>query len=258
MHPGGPEEGEDDMSVIVLVHGALHYGDLWRPTAGALAELNYEVHHPTAYGNNLGDDVNAGHDPAWRSVADYIVDNDLRDVALVGHSWGGTIVSKVAEAVTDRLARLVYYSALILADGQSELDELPPTLRRGIEQNAAERGDGTFALDWPVWRDVFIQDATTELARQTFGQLRPHPVKTVTDRLDLTRFYTDVLGTVPTSVIDCTADMTLGTDPNFGFHPHMSARLGLFRLVQLPGATHEVLLTDPVRLAGAIDQAVRP
>src|SRR6187402_3480394 len=59
------------------------------------------------------------------SIVNYIADNDLRDFVLVGHSYGGTIIAKVAEAVPDRIERLVFWSAFVLLDGQSLLDETP-------------------------------------------------------------------------------------------------------------------------------------
>ncbi|MFM1855107.1 MAG: hypothetical protein RLZ83_416, partial [Pseudomonadota bacterium] len=51
-------------------------------------------------------------------------------------------------------------------------------------------------------------------------------------------------------------DIALPQGPEWGWHPRMSSRLGLFRLVQIPGS-HEVMFTAPERLAGAIIDAGR-
>ena len=55
---------------------------------------------------------------------------------LVGHSYGGTIIGKVAEAVPEPLRRLVFWNAFVLLDGQSLLDETPQNVTF-VEQGAA-------------------------------------------------------------------------------------------------------------------------
>ena len=56
----------------------------------------------------------------------YIEQNELRDIVLVGHSYGGTIISAVAEAIGERIKRLVYWNAFVLLDGESIDDVSPP------------------------------------------------------------------------------------------------------------------------------------
>jgi pimeloyl-ACP methyl ester carboxylesterase len=241
------------MATFVLIHGAWHYGELWQPTAEALRAKGHVVHHPTVGGNEPGADLHISHAEACAPVVQYIVDNDLRDIVLVGHSYGGTVISKVAEVTADRIKRLVYWNAFVCENGNSLFDEVPPPIRGALEKSAADRGDGGCVLPFPVWREVFIQDAPLELAERSYAQLRPHPIRTFMDKLDLTTFYSLQM---PKSYINCTEDMTLTQLPEFGWHPRMSHRLGLFRLVQMPGS-HEVLFTDPEGLADAIDRAGR-
>lgn len=242
------------MSTIVLVHGGWHHGELWEPTAEALRQRGHDVHHPTVGGNRPGDDQFLSHAQACKPVVDYIVENDLRDVVLVGHSYGGSVISKVAEQVEERLTRLVYYNGFVVADGNSVYDEFPPPLQAAVDASTAERGDGTCFLPFEVWRELFIQDAPVELARSTYDRLRPHPTSTFTDKLDMSKFYTL---TVPKSYINCTEDMTLTQLPEWGWHPRMSHRLGVFRLVQMPGS-HQVLNSNPEGLAHSIEMASRP
>lgn len=241
------------MSTFVLIHGGWHHGDLWKPTAEALRALGHEVHHPTVGGNNEGDDLTIGHAEACRPVIDYLVDQDLTGVVLVGHSYGGSVISKMAEAVPERIARLVYSNAFVCEDGNSVADECPPILRDAMKASADERGDGGCVLPFVAWRELFIQDADIELARWSFEQLRPHPVATLFDKLDLKKFYSLE---IPKSFVNCTEDMTLTQLPEWGWHPRMSSRLGLFRLVQMPG-THEVMFSNPKGLADALHLAGR-
>ena len=51
---------------------------------------------------------------------------DLRDVVLVGHSYGGAVVTGVADRARDRIRRLIYPDAFVLRDGQSLRDVCPP------------------------------------------------------------------------------------------------------------------------------------
>jgi hypothetical protein len=83
--------------------------------------------------------------------------------------------------------------------------------------------------------------------------LTSEPYQPLIDKLDLKKFQT--LQT-PRSYINCTEDIALPPGPDWGWHPRMSSRLGLYRLVQLPGS-HEVMFTAPQRLAEAIVAAGR-
>ena len=58
---------------------------------------------------------------------------DLHEVILVGHSYGGLVITGVAEQVPERLAQLVYLDGLVPQDGQSGWDVTDPGLRARIE-----------------------------------------------------------------------------------------------------------------------------
>ena len=102
--------GGGAMSTYVLIHGAWHDGSCWDDVAGELRAAGHDVHAPTLAGQGRGDvDRSVGHADAVASAADAIVGADLRDIVLVGHSYGGTIVSKLAEQLhrADPAARLL-------------------------------------------------------------------------------------------------------------------------------------------------------
>jgi len=108
-------------------------------------------------------------------------------------------------------------------------------------------------MPFPIWREAFINDGDLATAERTYALLSPEPYQPFIDKLDLKKFAT--LQT-PRSYINCTEDTALPPGPEWGWHPRMSSRLGLFRLVQIPGS-HEVMFTAPERLAGAIVEAGR-
>jgi pimeloyl-ACP methyl ester carboxylesterase len=117
---------------------------------------------------------------------------------------------------------------------------------------AAASGDNTVTLPFDIWREAFIQDADLETARRTYDQLSSEPLQPILDKLDLKRFYR--LET-PKTYLNGTEDTALPPG-EWGWHPRMSSRLGLHRLVQLPGS-HEVMFTNPELLAEKIVEAGR-
>ena len=102
----------------VLVHGAWHTGAEMEAVAGHLRQSGHVVHCPTIAGNNKDDDrEKTGLEQAISSIVAYIEANNLRDIRLVGHSYGGMVISGVADRLTDRIRRLVYVNAFVPLDG---------------------------------------------------------------------------------------------------------------------------------------------
>jgi pimeloyl-ACP methyl ester carboxylesterase len=237
---------------IVLVHGSWHTGELWAPVADHLRAAGHEVHTPTVAGHGKGVDKRVNHAQCTQSITDYLVQRNLHDVVLLGHSYGGTIISKVVEAVPERISRLIYWNAFVLQDGESLNDNVPPHYRGLFDQISAASPDGSVIMPFPIWREAFINDGDLATAQRTYELLSPEPYQPFIDKLDLKKFY--ALQT-PRSYINCTEDIALPPG-EWGWHPRMSGRLGLYRLVQIPGS-HEVMFTAPQRLAEAIVMAGR-
>ncbi|MEQ8344976.1 MAG: alpha/beta fold hydrolase [Sneathiellaceae bacterium] len=240
---------------IVLVHGAWHDGSLWAEVAAPLRAAGHEVHTPTLAGNGPGEvDRTIGHAEAVQSAIDYVTGNDLSDFVLLGHSYGGTIISKMAEAMPERIRRLVYWNAFVLQDGESVESVSPPAYKGMMDQIVASGayGPGGVKLPFPVWREAFMNDASLALAEKTYGMTTPHPHRTLTDRLELKSFY-DLQ--IPRSYLNCTDDIAMPVG-DYAWMPRFPARLGLCRLVQMPGG-HEACFTNPALLADKIMEAGR-
>jgi len=238
---------------FVLIHGAWHTGEHWQPVADHLRAAGHEVHTPTVAGHGKNVNKAVSHADGVQSVVDYLREHDLKDVVLLGHSYGGTIISAVVQAVPERVRRLIYQNAFVLRDGESLLDAVSPMQQAIFRQLAATSDDNTVMLPFDVWREAFINDADLALAQSAFESLSPEPFCSFADKLDLKKFYT--LDT-PRSYLNCTEDIALPPGETSGWHPRLSSRLGIYRLVQIPGS-HEVLFTAPERLAGAIVEAGR-
>ncbi len=240
------------MSTFVLVHGAWHDGSAWKAVIQQLEAKGHQAFAPTIAGHGKGVNKNVNHAQCTQSIVDYIVEKDLTDIVLLGHSFGGTIVLKVAEAIADRIRRLIFLGAFIPNDGESLIDNIPPDAQALFDQLARASNDNTITMPFEIWREAFLNDADLELARSSYAQLSPTPYQTWIDKLDLEQFYAL---SIPKSYLYCTEDNGL-PQGEWGWHPRMSNRLGLFRLVQMPGG-HEVMFSNPIGLAEKIMVAGR-
>ena len=237
---------------FVLVHGSWHDGSHWDQVIDRLEQSGHVAYGPTLAGHGKDASKDVEHDDCVNTIVDFIVGRDLHDVVLVGHSFGGTVLARVAEEIPERLRRLVFCSAFIPQPGNSLLDEVPPHYRELFSDIAASSTDNTLMLPFPVWRETFIQSVDLAEAERVYATLSPEPFALFTEKLDLRRFYQL---DIPKSFINATEDTVLPPG-EWGWHPRMSGRLGLYRLVQMPGP-HEVMLTDPRGFADKIVEAGR-
>ncbi|MGL4621804.1 MAG: alpha/beta fold hydrolase [Chroococcidiopsis sp.] len=240
------------MSIFVLVHGSWHDGSTWEPVIKHLEAKGHQAFAPTVAGHGQGVNKNVNHAQCTQSVVDYIVGKDLTDIVLLGHSFGGTIVAKAAEAIRDRIRRLIFFDAFILNDGESLTDNIPPDSQALFDSLARESDDRTVMMSFEIWREAFLNDADFELAKSSYARLSSEPYQPWIDKLDLKQFYSLP---IPKSYLYCSEDIAL-PQGEWGWHPKMSSRLGLFRLVQMPGS-HEVMFSNPSGLAEKIIVAGR-
>jgi pimeloyl-ACP methyl ester carboxylesterase len=173
------------MATFVVVHGAWSGAHAWRWVRPLLRSAGHEVFTPSLTG--LGErahlaDPRTDLDTHIEDVVAVLHYEDLRDVVLVGHSYGGMVLTGVADRTSDRLARLVYLDADVPVDGQSEFDLLPPEESAGYEA-AAREGDG-----WripPPFPDP-LPPGTPAVVAWAVERMVPHPLRTLTQPLRLT------------------------------------------------------------------------
>jgi pimeloyl-ACP methyl ester carboxylesterase len=237
---------------LVLIHAAWHTGTDFETIANILREAGHAVYCPTLRGNRNEDDRSKiGLEDAISSVIEFIEENDLTDIRLVGHSYAGMVISGVADRLETRLRRIVYLNAFVPLDGQSLIDMIPPSFAAAFAA-IAEANNGAVLLPFETWRETFINDADIALARSTYDRLNPQPYRTMDDKISLQRPLSEM--SIGKSYINCQQDISL--PHSYPWHPRLSERLGLFRLVELPGS-HETVFSNPVRLAQAIWEAAR-
>ena len=133
------------MSTFVLVHGAWHGSWCWKRVRKALQDQGHQVFTPTLTGLGersplLSPAVNL--DTHIDDVVNLIRWEELSDVVLCGHSYGGAVISGVADRIPDRIRALVYLDALVLEDGQSLHDILTEGQRQQQLDGANTAGEG--------------------------------------------------------------------------------------------------------------------
>ncbi len=133
-------------STFVLLHGAWHGGWCYSRVARLLRSKGYDVFTPTLTG--LGERSHLAS-PAINAsthvqdVLNVIAFEGLDDIVLVGHSYGGQIITAVADAVPEKIRSLVYLDAFVGEDGKSIFDMDSPSATAAYIDMAQSNGGGT-------------------------------------------------------------------------------------------------------------------
>src|ERR1044072_369504 len=115
------------MATIVLAHGAWSAAWAWKKMRPLFAAAGHQFFSPTSMG--LGERADLAHHEIdltthINDVAAVLDCEDLKDVALLGRSYGGRVATCVADKAPRRIARIVYIDAFAPEDGQSLFDLL--------------------------------------------------------------------------------------------------------------------------------------
>lgn len=133
------------MTDFVLVHGAWHGAWCWQRVATRLEAAGHRVHLPVLAGVGERAAELAPDNDLETHIGDVLAVMDqggLRDVVLVGHSYGGMLISAVADRMAGRVGALVYVDAHVPGDGQSVLDMRPEAHNIVLREQVARHGDG--------------------------------------------------------------------------------------------------------------------
>src|SRR5438270_4973331 len=186
------------MATIVVCHGAWGGGWAWRRMRAPLRARGHELFTPTYTG--LADrfrDLSASVGLATHieDVAALLFCEDLNNVVLVGHSYGGMVATGVADREPGRIARIIYLDAFVPEDGQSVLGLHSPEQRQRLREIAELHGAGWLMPPSPLAADVTPGDAAWLKARR-----KPQPLKTFEEPIRLT----GAAAGLPRSYIYCT------------------------------------------------------
>ncbi len=166
------------MATILVCHGAWSAGWAWKKMRPLLRALGHELLTPTYTG--LGERAHLASpmvdlETHVQDVLGVIECEDLRDVVLLGHSYGGMVATGVADRVPDRLRQLIYLDAFVPGDGQSlnDLRPAPATPTPPVE-------------NWLVPPNPSADDTSAEDLAWTMPRRRFQPARTFAQKLRLT------------------------------------------------------------------------
>ncbi len=209
-------------ATFVLVHGAWGGAWDWKTVDRLLRVRGHPVYRPTLTGLGKRSHLvspEIGLDTHIQDVVNEILWEGLDDVILVGHSYGGMVITGVADRIPDRIRELVYVDAFAPEPGERLANPASPRF--------ANVQDGLVIPDWepadkPIPKDV------------------PHPLKSFTDRLELVNGIPDI----PSRYI-LTREPGAGSD-DFQHHAERAAARDWPVVVMEAG--HVPNRTDPLEL----------
>jgi pimeloyl-ACP methyl ester carboxylesterase len=174
------------MTNFVLIHGALHGGWCWRPVVQRLEAGGHNVFAPSLTG--LGDRVHllsrsVNLETHATDVVNLIEAEELDDLVLVGHSYGGMVVTQAADRVAARIRGIVFLDAYVAEDGKSAMDLMTPMRAAGMRKLAETAGQG-----WLMPPMSAAAMGVTDPKDQAWVDRRcvPHPLATMTQPARIT------------------------------------------------------------------------
>jgi len=236
------------MATFVFVHGAWHGGWCWKKLIPLLQREDHTVFTPSLTG--LGDrahlltpDVNLS--THVQDIVNLLEYEDLQDVTLVGHSYGGMVISAVAGRVPERVRQLVYLDAFVPEDGQSLFDLISAEDRARFVEMAQNGGDGWRIPPFPLARWGVTDEADV---RWMSPRLAPHPLKSFTDTLKLEH-------PIPANIKRAYISCLIHRKPHYERVANIVSQDPAWQYYEL-NAGHDSMVTAPDQLASALLKSV--
>jgi pimeloyl-ACP methyl ester carboxylesterase len=179
------------MTTYVLVGGGWLGGWCWQSVARRLRDEGHDAYPATLTG--LGERVHLASpqvnlDTHITDVVNLIEFEDLHDVVLLGHSYGGLVVTGAADLMPERISCLVYLDTAPLPDGGMLIEKFPPDLRKRTEDQVRELGEGwKFPIPPPEELALMasLEGVDEDHLRLLYSRATPQPFGTYTQALHL-------------------------------------------------------------------------
>jgi pimeloyl-ACP methyl ester carboxylesterase len=232
---------------FVLVHGGGFSGSCWDELGPLLHESVLAVDLP-GRGDNPGDLTTLAVSDFVASVVEEIVRRDLTDVTLVGHSMAGVTLPGVAEAIPDRIRRLVFVSCAVPSHGTS-LGEILEGFSPSAAVIAEQLGEGLVTSDGVLHPDLarvmFCNDMGEAEVTSTLSRMVPECIGIMSEPADLT----GLRHPIPRTYVRLTRDAIVSLDTQ----NRMIENLGGAEVVDLDSG-HMAMISRPADLARALNQ----
>jgi pimeloyl-ACP methyl ester carboxylesterase len=235
------------MATFLICHGAWSAGWAWKKVRPLMRAAGHELFTPTYTG--LGERAHlvsraVNLDTHIADVLGTIECEDLREIVLVGHSYGGMVATGVADRARDRIAKLVYLDAFVPESGQSLLGMEPEEVRTRRLEMVAAQGDGWLVPPNPTPPDTAPEDLAWIAPRR-----RAQPLGCFTQPLTLTHPGPPP----PRTYIYCTR---IRPEDTFGRFARRFRSDPAWQFIEID-ASHSPNVTAPEALVGILDRVCR-
>jgi pimeloyl-ACP methyl ester carboxylesterase len=212
------------VATYVLVGGGWLGGWCWQPVARRLRDNGHDAYPVTLTG--LGERTHLASpevdlETHITDVVNLVEFEDLHDIILLGHSYGGVVVTGVADRIPGRISQLVYLDTGPLPDGTALIEAFPPEARTYIERQVEKLGDG-WRFPMPPPEELANMGSLEGLDDDHLRLLRsratPQPFSTYTQPLRLenpSREELPKLGILCSLSLDQVQEMIASGDPVF-------------------------------------------
>jgi len=176
------------MKTYLFLHGALRGAWLWDRLLPVLRERGATCLAIDLPGHGTRADQRDGVDMSAyiRDVEAVIVNNDLVDLVLVGHSMSGMIISKIAEDMPKRIRHLVYLAAVVPHDGEALIDLLPKERQETLRKLVRTEYEIFGTRD--ALRPGYFTDLGGPEKERYLSQLTPQPLAAFFEKISFERF----------------------------------------------------------------------
>ena len=225
---------------FVLLHGAWHGAWCWKKVAPLLRAAGHEVYTPTQTG--LGErshllNASINLQTFAQDLVNVLTYNDLNNVVLVGHSFGGNAITAAAHRVPERIAHMVYLDALIPVSGKSVFSLLPPHAVQS-RRDLAQKTSGGLTIPAPGADKLGVFDPVDAAWVEKY--CTAHPIATYEDAIEFTG---DPDNGLPTTYIAVTPHYA----PTAQSRAYAQSRQD-WRYLEIE-AGHDAMVTSPKALA---------
>ncbi len=234
------------MATIVLIHGGGHGGWCWQRLVPFLHAAGHSVFAPVLAGVGERASERTAETNLSTHIADVTAlfdDNGIQDAILLGHSYGGMVITGAADRLGSRVARLVYLDAPHPRGGEALIDTMPAAEERLMQ--GVEVIDGVPLTLFPTPENLAIVYGLTDPtdADWAMQHLTPHPLACFVEPLQL--INESAFLKIPRASIDCARTLSLRT-------PELIGRIKTCNPRFVFETGHDLMITEPRKLSNAL------
>jgi len=177
-----------EFKTFLLIHGAYHGAWCWDVIKEALiskGHIVYAINLP-GHGTDKTPKDSITLDTYVNSVVNFIFENNLSEITIVGHSFGGVVISNVVERIPDKIKNAVFVTAMILDNRKKFFDYLPKEVEKAYQNQALLSGDNTILPNKEAFKLKLANECINQDAfEQFFSKLGAQPIQPYKENVSL-------------------------------------------------------------------------